>query len=146
MRKINFKIDHSESTKLWVEERINRLEKYLETFLEGEIAKAKKEESRIREMLEKEISFWESNTKEVFSSRSGEGESGPWHETKGVYKDTGKISSSTFEPMKAWCCKFCGREVCKKYIVTGHDHTDYSYDICNCEGARLSGKNSKDLD
>ena len=30
-----------------------------------------------------------------------------------------------------WVCKFCGKEPTTQYVVTGHDHTDYTIDWCN---------------
>lgn len=39
-----------------------------------------------------------------------------------------------------WVCKHCGADKQMKYIATGHDHTDYSYEVCGCDGARKHGK------
>jgi hypothetical protein len=53
-----------------------------------------------------------------------------YHETKYQWDDKTKSNN----------CVHCGKEVKNKYIVTGHDHTDYSYSICNCMGAKKHGK------
>lgn len=37
-------------------------------------------------------------------------------------------------------CAFCGCETKKRYIATGHDHTDYDYDLCGCTDAKKAGK------
>ena len=39
-----------------------------------------------------------------------------------------------------WVCKHCGADTQTKYIATGHDHTDYSYDVCGCAGAAKHGR------
>lgn len=39
-----------------------------------------------------------------------------------------------------WVCRHCGAKTQTKYIATGHDHTDYRYDTCSCDGARKHGK------
>lgn len=39
-----------------------------------------------------------------------------------------------------WVCQYCGGDMQMKYIATGHDHTDYSYHVCGCDGARRHGK------
>lgn len=39
-----------------------------------------------------------------------------------------------------WACIHCDQPRELKYIATGHDHTDYHYNICNCEGAKANGK------
>lgn len=44
-----------------------------------------------------------------------------------------------------WKCIYCGRDPKKKYIATGHDHTDYDYNICCCLGAARNGKPHEDL-
>jgi hypothetical protein len=40
---------------------------------------------------------------------------------------------------ECWVCIYCGEEIGHKYIATGHDHTDYSYEVCSCQGARMNG-------
>jgi hypothetical protein len=46
---------------------------------------------------------------------------------------------------KEWVCIYCGQRVQKKYIATSHDHTDYSYDVCSCPGARKNGVHEDNL-
>lgn len=38
-----------------------------------------------------------------------------------------------------WKCAYCLRDSVTKYIATGHDHTDYYYNTCDCVGARMAG-------
>ena len=45
-----------------------------------------------------------------------------------------------------WLCIYCDSPVKIKYIATGHDHTDYSYQMCNCLGARTNGKPNERCD
>lgn len=33
---------------------------------------------------------------------------------------------------KEWRCKFCGQKHDRMYVATGHDHTDYEIDWCEC--------------
>jgi hypothetical protein len=40
---------------------------------------------------------------------------------------------------RRWSCPFCFKNICKKYVATGHDHTDKSYSVCDCDGAQASG-------
>lgn len=46
--------------------------------------------------------------------------------------------------LNKWVCIYCEEEVDIKYIATGHDHTDYSYRMCNCLGAKQNGVPNKD--
>lgn len=69
------------------------------------------------------------------------------YEIKPVYKSSGTVCISTREKMSGWRCPYCGEATFKKYIATGHDHTDYSYDICDCDGAaKRGGKHYSKLD
>ncbi len=72
------------------------------------------------------------------------------HETEAEWWDTG-----TFMPgngtergynVHIWVCKFCKTPLRKKYIATGHDHTDYSFDVCDCKGAAKFGAHYDDLE
>jgi hypothetical protein len=47
--------------------------------------------------------------------------------------------------LKRWVCEHCNRDPGIKYISTGHDHTDYSYHLCSCAGAKANGKHEDDL-
>ena len=68
------------------------------------------------------------------------------YETKIVWRDSGMLASETYpKPLFIWCCSYCLRERRIKHIPTGHDHTDYSYDICDCEWAKAYGKPWKEL-
>ena len=40
------------------------------------------------------------------------------------------------KPYGKWVCKYCEQPIRKKYIATAHDHTDYSYDVCDCDGVQ----------
>jgi hypothetical protein len=37
-----------------------------------------------------------------------------------------------YDKKRGWLCSFCGNETQIIYIVTGHDHTDSSADMCTC--------------
>lgn len=39
-----------------------------------------------------------------------------------------------------WVCIYCEGDTAMKFIATGHDHTDYHYHICDCQGAKEHGK------
>lgn len=62
------------------------------------------------------------------------------HETQTEWRDSGYVGLHSRKNVFLWFCKFCNKTADKKYIATGHDHTDYSYDICDCAGARKFGK------
>lgn len=74
------------------------------------------------------------------------------HEIKPVWIDTGCVVlawRTGTDPLKTtgfWGCPHCKQERGIKYIATGHDHTDYSYDVCDCEGAQKTGKPWDELD
>ena len=67
------------------------------------------------------------------------------HETKVVWWDTGTFNDNSLSNMEIWVCKYCKTPQRTKYIATGHDHTDYSYHVCDCDGAQKNGKPYKDL-
>lgn len=69
------------------------------------------------------------------------------YETKTIWWDTGTFSDMALSNVSIWVCKYCKTPARKKYIATGHDHTDYSYDVCDCAGAkRAGGKHYSKLD
>jgi hypothetical protein len=46
---------------------------------------------------------------------------------------TYKAVSTTWNPIvRKHVCIHCGSETKAHYIVTGHDHTDDTLDVCNC--------------
>lgn len=61
------------------------------------------------------------------------------YETKIIWWDTGTVSEWTKKNVFIWVCKYCKNPRHQKHIATGHDHTDYSYDVCDCAGAKRSG-------
>lgn len=71
-------------------------------------------------------------------------DAGRAHETKSIWWDTGTISDMTRENVSIWVCKFCKTPIRRKHIATGHDHTDYSYEVCDCKGSSR-GKPYHDL-
>lgn len=68
------------------------------------------------------------------------------YETETEWWDTGTISDMTHKNVSIWVCKYCKTPIRRKYIATGHDHTDYSYEICDCAGAKKNGKHWDKLD
>lgn len=67
------------------------------------------------------------------------------HETEIEWMDTGTMCLNTRKPVSIWVCKFCKTPARRKYIATGHDHTDYSYEVCDCAGAAAQGKMYSEL-
>jgi hypothetical protein len=62
--------------------------------------------------------------------------------------ECGHVRTVTYKNPKSpgeWVCQYCGGPQRRKYIATGHDHTDYSYAVCNCEGAAKHGKPYNEL-
>lgn len=58
------------------------------------------------------------------------------HQTTSKWWDTGTVSVAARSSVFLWVCIYCGVEVRRKYIATGHDHTDYSYEVCDCDGCQ----------
>jgi hypothetical protein len=60
------------------------------------------------------------------------------YETKIEWWDTGTISDMTLKNVSIWVCKYCKTPIRRKYISVGN-HRDYSYDVCDCAGAKCNG-------
>ena len=130
------KVPVSPKHKQWIEDQAARWKPDYDALKKEYEDKVAKEELRYKKYLE----FWATNEKETYESNY------PTHkdreisyEIEPVCKNSGKISVSSLEEMSFWACPFCNKEAGRKYIPTGHDHTDYSYDICDCEGAKNGG-------
>ena len=46
-----------------------------------------------------------------------------------VYK---AIKGKWNKKLSEWRCEFCEKKPKAVYVVTGHDHTDSSFWVCNC--------------
>lgn len=100
------------------------------------------------ERYKKEVEFWETNELPIYKPRSPEGfNKKNAFSIKPKLLELNSIYLCTKERAKEWVCPFCFQQSMKKYIATGHDHTDYSYDVCDCKGAQSGGgKNWSELD
>lgn len=87
--------------------------------------------------------FWKMNEVPVYTTPPNKlyNPNNLW-ETKTIWKEMG-MSITLMKPWGTWVCEKCKQPALKKYIATGHDHTDYSYDVCDCEGVRGNKKWSK---
>ena len=109
--------------------------------LKKELTAAKKLVNKLERAIreEDERVFWAANKYPIWKHVESEIDRSKAYETKTVWHNTGHIIKHCRKLMEHWVCKYCLRPVNKKYIATGHDHTDYSYDICDCEGAKNGG-------
>lgn len=139
--KINFKIKISDRDKKYIEDSILKRKQWL---LRNEI-NFKREQEKIQKSIENDIIFWENNEIPIYHQPSNEFNYNNAYRTKTEWADLGSISITTTNKLFGWVCVFCKREPRKKYIATGHDHTDYSYDICDCKGAQKFGKKYNEL-
>jgi len=98
----------------------------------------KKREKQINDWKE----FWSNNEMPIWDwrVRSRNTTTGDLYETKQVWKKFGQVNTVTLKEMEGWVCKYCGQETITKHIATGYDHTDYSYDTCDCADAKKRGK------
>lgn len=138
---INFKIPMAERHKEWVFDQLKRYQDripYLKEKYEKDLIEAEKK-------LNAYICFWNKNEKPVHYGLDKH-INDSFHETKIEYISTGEIYVTTLEDAKEWVCVFCKQPRAIKYIATGHDHTDYSYDVCNCSGAKSWGRSWDQLD
>ncbi len=96
-------------------------------------------ESEVRDVHRriKEIeNFWATNEVPIFEMDYDRNvKTSALHEAKAVWKEMG-INITTRKMYGCWVCSCCEKPIMQKYIATGHDHTDYSYDVCDCEGVQ----------
>ena len=88
--------------------------------------------------------FWAANAKPIHQYKNRTGGLG-FYETKTEWRKYKEVNINTLKSESERVCKYCGQIPATKYIATGHDHTDYSYDTCDCAGAKKNGKPWKDL-
>jgi RNA polymerase-binding transcription factor DksA len=115
-----------------IKEQLERYKDSLCSLKEEYLREVEETKARISEYKK----FWETNEMSIYESDYNR----PYDKkrlckARAVYKEMG-LNINTMEPWSLWCCSECGQEIKKKYIATGHDHTDYSYDVCDCDGVQ----------
>lgn len=120
-------------------EQRESIEANLKRYTKGFLSLKEKYEKDVRG-LERKIEdykkFWETNEIPIYTTDYNR----PYnpdklHEAKSIWKEMG-LSITAMKMQGVWVCDKCEQPIGKKYIATGHDHTDYSYDVCDCEGVQ----------
>jgi hypothetical protein len=112
-----------------------RLGMYRDKFLYLE-EKYKNDIKELEEQIETYKEFWENNEIPVYTLKQPINYNpNTLYEAKSVWKEMG-MNITLMKPYGCWVCSCCEQPIRKKYIATGHDHTDYGYDVCDCEGVR----------
>lgn len=132
---MKIKCKHTAEHAEWLKRSLDNLVKAKEA-LKSDYEKELKE---IEEKISNFLEFWETNKKPIYDSSieyNRKLDMSKACEATTIYKGSGMISSSTGTEMSFWVCDKCFRQTKKKYIATGHDHTDYSYEVCDCDGVQ----------
>ena len=137
---MNIKVATTRKQRDEIESQLSRWESSLD-YLYQKYLKDKKE---LEKRIEDYKNFWESNNKPIYSSSNKIFQKDRLHETKTIWQKSGKVSIGLLKEVGEWVCYKCLQPPLKKYIATGHDHTDYSYDVCDCSGVQ-NNKHYNDL-
>ncbi len=139
---IKIKVPVTKEQRGWIEQSVSNYEKALIRDQKEFIKEQKRRRSKIKRLK----NFWATNTIPIepyHSSRKIINENN-FYETQLEYKLNKGLNINVLKRTKSWVCKFCKEHSAAKYICVG-SHRDYHYDVCDCEGARKTGKNWKDL-
>lgn len=142
MKNLTIKLPVTDEQRQYIENTF----KTFDAAIEAENKKHNAEISKLNKLKKDFVDFWASNTKPIYHFREKRViDIAKSFETKTVWAKTGHISSSTLEEVSEWVCQYCKAPVETKFIATGHDHTDYRYDICDCVGAQKNGRPYNEL-